>query len=512
MKELIRGYKKFDYLVQGFLEGFKLGVEGNFQSHSSRNHMSVLNDPQAAIRKLQQELDAGRLAGPFDSKPFPDFVISPLGLIPKKEAGEFRLIHDLSFPHYDSVNDHIPKEACRVSYETLDDIVALVKTNGPGSLIAKADIESAFRIIPIHPDDYHLLGFTWEDKFFYDKCLPMGCSTSCTIFESFSCAIQWVLTKKLGVQHMSHILDDFMFVGPANSLLCQKYLNTFLALAERVGIPIKASKTCPPSTTAVVHGVTLDTIKMELSLPQDKCTSIIEKLAVFMSRRKVKLKELQSLIGQLNFACLVIVPRRAFLRRLIDLTKGITRPYYYIKLTKEARADLRAWHEFISHFNGKCLLLNDRWVASDKICFYTDAASSIGYAAVFGTKWFAGKWPDNWKNFHITLMELYPIVAAVETWGHQLRNHCILFFSDNQAVVDIINKSSSKDPNKMILVRRLTLAAMKFNFLFRAKHIPGVHNITADLLSRFQFEKARRHAPWLQESATVIPEKFLPWT
>ena len=147
--------------------------------------MSVLNDPQAAIRKLQQELDAGRLAGPFDSKPFPDFVISPLGLIPKKEAGEFRLIHDLSFPHYDSVNDHIPKEACRVSYETLDDIVALVKTNGPGSLIAKADIESAFRIIPIHPDDYHLLGFTWEDKFFYDKCLPMGCSTSCTIFESF---------------------------------------------------------------------------------------------------------------------------------------------------------------------------------------------------------------------------------------------------------------------------------------------------------------------------------------
>ena len=147
--------------------------------------MSVLNDPQAAIKKLQQEFDAGRLAGPFDSNSFPDFVISPLGLIPKKEAGEFCLTQDLSFPHYDSVNDQIPKEACRVSYETLGDMVALVKTNGPGSLIAKADIESAFWIIPIHPDDYHLLGFTWEDKFFYDKCLPMGCSTSCTIFESF---------------------------------------------------------------------------------------------------------------------------------------------------------------------------------------------------------------------------------------------------------------------------------------------------------------------------------------
>ena len=70
------------------------------------------------------------------------------------------------------------------------------------------------------------------------------------------------------------IRQSHIVVGPANSPLCQKYLNTFLALAERVGIPIKASKTCLPSTPAVVHGVTLDTIKMELSLPQDKCKVI----------------------------------------------------------------------------------------------------------------------------------------------------------------------------------------------------------------------------------------------
>ena len=137
MKELIRGYEKFDYLVQGFSEGFKLGVEGNFQSHSFRNHLSVLNGPQAAIKKLQQELDAGRIAGPFNSTPLPNFVIPHLGLIPKKEAGEFRLIHDLSFPHYDSVNDHMPKETSRVRYETLDDIVTLVKTNGPGASNSK---------------------------------------------------------------------------------------------------------------------------------------------------------------------------------------------------------------------------------------------------------------------------------------------------------------------------------------------------------------------------------------
>ena len=84
-------------------------------------------------------------------------------------------------------------------------------------------------------------------------------------------------------------------------------------------------------------------------------------------------------------------------------------------------------------------------------------------------------------------MELYPLVAAVG--GISLENHCILFFSDNQAVVEIISKSSSKDPNIMIHVRCLTLTAMKFNFLFRAKHIHGVHNIAADLLSVFSSKR-----------------------
>ena len=101
-----------------------------------------------------------------------------------------------------------------------------------------------------------------------------------------------------------------MFVGPSNSKVCQKNLNTFLALSENLGIPIKASKTCQPSTKAVVHLVMLDTEQMELSLPEDKCQTILEKLSHFMNRKKCRLQELQSLIGHLNFACLIVVPGR----------------------------------------------------------------------------------------------------------------------------------------------------------------------------------------------------------
>ena len=51
--------------------------------------------------------------------------------------------------------------------------------------MAKMDIEDGFRNIPVHPCDYHLLGFQWEGQFYYDKCLPLGASSSCKIFETF---------------------------------------------------------------------------------------------------------------------------------------------------------------------------------------------------------------------------------------------------------------------------------------------------------------------------------------
>ena len=62
---------------------------------------------------------------------------------------------------------------------------------------------------------------------------------------------------------------------------------------------------------------------MEARLPDDKLEKARSLLLAFQSKQKVTLKELQSLIGVLNFACSVVVPGRAFLRRLIDLTMGV---------------------------------------------------------------------------------------------------------------------------------------------------------------------------------------------
>jgi hypothetical protein len=137
------------------------------------------------------------------------------------------------------------------------------------------------------------------------------------------------------------------------------------------------------------------------------------------------------------------------------------------------------------------------------------ASGSLGYAAVFGSLWFAKTWPSHLQHYQIAVKELFPIVLALEIWGDILKNSKLLFLCDNQAIVEVISKQSCKDKLIMKLIRRLVLAALKFNVVFRAKHIAGKHNVIADQLSRFQFQRARSVAPWLCQEQTAIPDQFL---
>lgn len=115
--------------------------------------------------------------------------------------------------------------------------------------MAKTGIKSAFRIIPVHPDDHPLLGMTWENLYYYDRCLPMGCSSSCAIFEAFSTALKWIATHRLGASSVLHILDDFLFIADTKEK-CQA-----------IGVPIAGEKTCGPDTSLQFAGITLDSVR-----------------------------------------------------------------------------------------------------------------------------------------------------------------------------------------------------------------------------------------------------------
>ena len=366
-------------------------------------------------------------------------------------------------------------------------------------------------VIPIRPEDYPLLGFKWQGLFYHDdNVLPMGSAVSCQTFERFSCALQWILQTHFKVLKITHYLDDYIFVGPANDLSCHNSLLSFENLAQDIGIPLNEGKRCPPSTCQIVYGIEIDPTTMQLRLPADKLAKAISLVNTMVNCRKVSLRNLLSLIGLLLHCCLVVSAGRSVLCRLINLTCGVTRLHYHVTLNCEARADLYAWQVFLQSFNGKSMFIEQRFLSSHTIKLYTDASSDIGFAAVFGKKWVAGAWHKPFTSSDITLLELYPLILATELFGQYLANHCILFMSDNSGVVEIINKTTSRNRAIMTLVRKLVLTCLRYNILVRSRHVPGYQNVIADHLSRLQLEKARQVSPWLEPIATKIPDPLRP--
>ena len=176
-----------------------------------------------------------------------------------------------------------------------------------------------------------------------------------------STALKWIAVNKLGCQAVVHILDDFLFIK-TTKVGCSRDLAAFILMCTDVGIPIAEDKTFSANTSMSF---------VEASLPEDKLRQCQNMLRTFFSRNSCRLRELQSLLGFLNFCCSVITCGRAFLRRLIDLTKGISKPYLHIRLIQEVKSNMHLWLKFLEQYNGKSMFLNEAFPVIHCHCIQT---------------------------------------------------------------------------------------------------------------------------------------------
>ncbi|KAM9311580.1 LOW QUALITY PROTEIN: uncharacterized protein PAF06_009408 [Gastrophryne carolinensis] len=363
--------------------------------------------------------------------------------------------------------------------------------------MAKTDIESAFRLLPVHPDSQYLLGCYFEGGFFIDRCLPMGCSVSCAYFEAFSTFLEWVVKEKSGLSAVTHYLDDFFCVGPADSRVCDLLLSCMLSTFDSFGVPVVTEKTEGTRTCMSFLGIEIDSQAGVCRLPLVKVRDLLQELPGALLVKKVTLRQLQSVLGKLNFACKVL-PMGSFSRRLSLATAGVKEAHHFIRLTGGLKEDLRMWVSFLSSFNGLVYWL-DPVRENREVGLFTDAAGSTGFGAYFAGRWCAAPWPERVRSSsdirNLALLELFPVVVALALWGEDLQNKSVHFHSDNMAVVSAINAQTASSPPVVKLLRQLVLSCLQYNILFRAVHVPGVANGIADALSRFQMDRFRELAP-----------------
>ena len=385
-----------------------------YQAHRCRpakaNMPSALKHPEEVDKYLEKEVRLGRVVGPLQRQDYPGVHVSRFGVIEKpRQPGKYRLILDLSHPEGHSVNDGIEPELCTLRYTSVDEAAARICARGAGTLLSKFDVESAYRIVPVHPDDRPLLGMEWRDHLYIDAALPFGLRSAPKIFNALADAVQWILEQE-GLE-VIHYLDDFLIIGSQDMAEGKQALRRALEKCRKLGIPIAALKTEGPSTVITFLGIELDTAAMTLRLPEEKLVRLQAEIARWKNRRACTKQELQSLTGQLQHACCVVRAGRTFLRRMFALLKGVKRSYHNVRLNTGFRSDLLWWATFLPSWNGVSMMAR---VSSPSHTLTSDASGNWGCGAYSSEgEWFQLKWPEAWSEVHITVKELLPIVIAV---------------------------------------------------------------------------------------------------
>ena len=216
---------------------------------------------------------------------------------------------------------------------------------------------------------------------------------------------------------------------------CLRDLDNLVDLFARLNIPLAPEKLVGPAKILVFLGIEIDTELMVIRLPEDKLAEILHLLELWACRKKCTKRELLSLLGSLNFASRIIKCGRLFLRRLIDVSKTVSRYEHRISLNAESQADISWWMEFFPSWNGK-EKIHPLPITNFDIELATDASGS-GIGASFGNRWFSLPLSDfkmPWiprDKFDINFWELLALTVAVLTWGVAWKDKQIIIYVDN---------------------------------------------------------------------------------
>jgi hypothetical protein len=278
-----------EFLLSGIVEGFRIGSNYTQSDCRSAKHnmLSAMQNPSVVSDYLSKERSLRRLIGPLDTEALNilNVQVNPFGVIPKlHQPGRWRLILDLSHPRGKSVIDGIEPELCSLTYASIDDAVEVVIKKGKGTSLAKLDLESAYCIVPVHPQDCHLLGMKWDGEVYLDSVLPFGLRSVPIIFTVLADGLLWIMINQ-GIRAVLHYLDEYLLLGDPGTSECADALQLSLRLCECLGVPVAPGKVEGPATSLVFLDILLDMEAHELRLPEEKLMRLMELIAQWQHKK-----------------------------------------------------------------------------------------------------------------------------------------------------------------------------------------------------------------------------------
>ena len=458
---------------------------------NNKNHKGPTGHPGVVKKYIEKEIQKGAVMGPYHKIPFASRVgISPISTRPKKGTEERRIILDLSFPPGQSVNDGIPKDTylgfqAKLSFPKVDDFALRIHQLGTEAAMFKIDLSRYFRQLPLDPGDYSLIGYIIEGKIYFDKMLPMGMRSAPYIAQRVTDVIAYI--HKSMEFYLLNYVDDFVSAEKKERIW--EGFRFLTQLLQDLGVETSKEKVVQPTNRMAFLGITFDAGKQTMEIPEHKVKDITQDLDAWLYKNKATRKELESLIGKLQFATKCVRAGRVFMSRLLNWIRGLDRRGFH-PIPLEARKDLAWWRRFLHEHNGVSLMWLQAVPGEDTL-IATDA-SKYGFGGTLHTAYFRGRFPEHYSTLNIAILELKAVMVALKIWATALQGKYFWIAVDNEAVASILNTGASREELLQDTMREIALIAAKHQFVIKARHIRGVDNRVPDWLSRWNEQKARR--------------------
>ena len=313
----------------------------------------------------------------------------------------------------------------------------------------------------------------------------MGSKSSAYCCQRTTDAITYLFSKH-GYDEVNY-LDD---LGAAEEdQKADKAFDCLGWILNTIGIKESMSKITPPAYIAVFLGILFNTITMTLQITPDRLCEIKELLENWLNRRSATLKDLQSLLGKLNFASNTVRSGRVFVSRLINNLSKFPENRRR-KIDSEMKRDILWWSIFMEYFDGITIMPPVNWDSPDSVMSSDACLKTAGGWS--GNKAFHCKFPQwllNRNDIHINELELITVIVAIKLWTHKITNHNLLAYCDNAVSVDVVNSGKAHNRFTQACLREICFLTAKSNSVVKLVHIAAEDNRISDCLSRWSDTK-----------------------
>ena len=423
---------------------------------------------------MQEEIEKLLLKGAIQLvSPSNGQFVSRLFLVPKK-TGDLRPVINLRPLNKFIIHKHF-------KMENLQNVTQLVRK---GDYMVTIDLKDAYFSIPIHQSHRKFLRFSWRNQLFQFAALPFGLTSAPRVFTK---VLKPVIAnmRQRGIRCLIYI-DDLIIVA-SSKMECNEQAAFAVQLLTDLGFNVNMEKSnLVPKTRVEFLGFVLDSLRMELFLPEKKKEDILQRIRNLLMSRQILVRQISSMVGLMQSAKWAVMPAVIYYRFLQrDLNSALEetgRDYdSLIMLSQEARQELKMWLTNLEMWHGRAMVMS-----RPSLIIQTDA-SLLGWGAVcLNTgKEANGLWSKEETMLHINVLELMTAWFAIQTLVNVTTGAHVRFQMDNTTAVSYINKQGgTKSCQMVIIAKKIWDWAIKHQVQVSAEHLPGKQNVTADKLSR----------------------------